>query len=283
MKVVLADGSLIKVGGRVVKNVAGYDMCKLFTGSYGTLGVIVEVNFKLRPLPFETRTVIASGRPDELLSRAQRIIAARLFPVAVELLSQPFAKETKPCAEKDNVLLIRFAGSRNGVIKQATQTVELLSGKDHHSPATIDVNDSQLWATLAALPSRFHEGLVWRVGLLPADLPAFLGKLVQDDGGKGLSKPIWQAGVADGRIRVFDRPRPNANGSGETINDAITRLESFSNLAESLGGTLIIEQASAELRDRIKPRGTFGTAYRIMQRVKQELDPDGTFPSLSVY
>ena len=57
MKVVLADGSLIKVGGRVVKNVAGYDLCKLFTGSYGTLGVIVEINFKLRPVPFETSTV----------------------------------------------------------------------------------------------------------------------------------------------------------------------------------------------------------------------------------
>src|SRR6185503_10880462 len=49
MKVVLADGSLIKVGGRVVKNVAGYDLCKLFTGSYGTLGMITELNFKLRP------------------------------------------------------------------------------------------------------------------------------------------------------------------------------------------------------------------------------------------
>jgi len=55
MKVVMADGRLIKAGGRVVKNVAGYDLCKLFTGSYGTLGIIVEVNLKLRPLPFETR------------------------------------------------------------------------------------------------------------------------------------------------------------------------------------------------------------------------------------
>src|SRR4030095_12784111 len=60
MKVVLADGSLIKVGGRVVKNVAGYDLCKLFTGSYGTLGVIVEINFKLRPLPAVTNTVVVS-------------------------------------------------------------------------------------------------------------------------------------------------------------------------------------------------------------------------------
>ena len=51
MKVVLADGNQIKAGGRVVKNVAGYDLCKLFTGSFGTLGIITELNFKLRPQP----------------------------------------------------------------------------------------------------------------------------------------------------------------------------------------------------------------------------------------
>ena len=51
MRVALADGRIIKAGGRVVKNVAGYDMCKLFTGSYGTLGTIVELTFKLRPRP----------------------------------------------------------------------------------------------------------------------------------------------------------------------------------------------------------------------------------------
>src|SRR4030095_7430980 len=61
MKVVLSDGSIIKVGGRVVKNVAGYDLSKLFTGSYGTLGVITQLNFKLRPLPECQATVIAAG------------------------------------------------------------------------------------------------------------------------------------------------------------------------------------------------------------------------------
>src|SRR6266404_4966941 len=70
MKLVLADGSLVKAGSRVVKNVAGYDMCKLFTGSYGTLGIIVEVNVKLRPVPFETRTVLAAGKREDLIQSA---------------------------------------------------------------------------------------------------------------------------------------------------------------------------------------------------------------------
>src|SRR4030095_7653213 len=130
MKGVRADGSLIKVGGRVVKNVAGYDLCKLFTGSYGTLGIIVEVNFKLRPLPFRTETVLAWGTREILLSQAQQIIKTNLFPVAVELLSPGLATEADRSDEKDHTLLTRFAGSSNAVARQVEIALDLLKS-DH--------------------------------------------------------------------------------------------------------------------------------------------------------
>src|SRR5687767_14537430 len=91
MRVVLADGSVIKTGGRVVKNVAGYDLSKLFTGSYGSLGMIVELNFKLRPRPEREATVVIKGAADSLLGVAYSIMAERLFPVAVEIISPAFA------------------------------------------------------------------------------------------------------------------------------------------------------------------------------------------------
>ena len=74
VRAILADGRSIKAGGNVVKNVAGYDLCKLFTGSYGTLGLITEITFKLRPLPAESRTIVASG-PFASLVRMGRTIA----------------------------------------------------------------------------------------------------------------------------------------------------------------------------------------------------------------
>jgi len=126
MKVVLADGSLIKAGGRVVKNVAGYDLCKLFTGSFGSLGIITEVNFKLRPRPEREATVRAAGTMEDL----RTIIKARLFPVAAEII--------------DDMLLIRFAGNEKGVAYQIEQARALLKNAD------VVINDTDLWKTIAA-------------------------------------------------------------------------------------------------------------------------------------
>ena len=276
MKVVLADGSLIKVGGRVVKNVAGYDLCKLFTGSYGTLGVIVEVNFKLRPVPFATRTVMAWGRPDELLSGAQRVITSPLFPVAVELLSPRLAYEAGLSEEKDYFLLLRFAGAQTGVADQIAEATYLLKGLGRSS--TFEGDDSPLWQSVAELPLRFPQDLVWRVGLRPADVPTFLAQLDQRGGGIDSSEALWHASIGDGRVRVMNRLRLNENESGEMKGDTIGEIESLRDFAKKMGGTLTIEHVPAAIKDRINNMDTNGAAYGIMQRIKQQLDPDGIFP-----
>jgi glycolate oxidase subunit GlcD len=135
MRVVLADGCMIKAGGRVVKNVAGYDLCKLFTGSYGSLGIITEVNFKLRPRPAREVTVVASGTVDELTRAARAVVEARLFPVATEIVN---SRSAAP------VLHVRFAGNEKGVAFQTEQALALL--KD----AEVVENDSHLWKRIAA-------------------------------------------------------------------------------------------------------------------------------------
>src|SRR5215470_14918983 len=123
MKVVLADGSMIKAGGRVVKNVAGYDLCKLFTGSYGSLGIITELNFKLRPRPAREATVIASG--NDLSGSRRAIIEARLFPVAAEIVGER--------------LLVRFTGNEKGVAFQIEEARKLLKN------AEVVTDDAELW------------------------------------------------------------------------------------------------------------------------------------------
>ena len=270
MKVVLADGSLIKVGGRVVKNVAGYDLCKLFTGSYGTLGVIVEVNFKLRPLPFETRTILAQGNREDLLQKAQQIIASRLFPVAVELLSPTFARANQLSAGVEHLLLVRFAGSLSAVADQTTRAIELIDANNGRVPARIVLDDRLIWRSLAALSLRSARDLVWRVGLRPADVGSFVEVL-----DRALpAESMWQAGVGDGRIRVVESLQ-NEHESREIGDETIGRLEMFRGQTQSLGGALIIEHAPAEMKTRMNAWGTFDSSAGLVQRIKTELDPDG--------
>ena len=153
MKVVLADGSMIKAGGRVVKNVAGYDLCKLFTGSYGTLGIITELNFKLRPRPAREATVIVRGAGKKLHKSARAIMEARLFPVASEMF--------------DGVLYVRFAGNEKGVAFQTEQALKLVPN------AEIVTDDAEIWKKIATarasevmareLPSGTAEVLMQRI------------------------------------------------------------------------------------------------------------------------
>src|SRR6266404_5064058 len=145
MRVVLADGRVIKAGGRVVKNVAGYDLCKLFTGSYGRLGIIAQVNFKLRPRPERETTIVALGGPTALISVAQAILDARLFPVAIELVSSRMANLLVLVADEGSAaLLARFAGNEKGVEYQVKEALNYL-GRDSGTRETeVIVDDAQI-------------------------------------------------------------------------------------------------------------------------------------------
>ncbi|MCA1577586.1 MAG: FAD-binding oxidoreductase [Acidobacteria bacterium] len=197
MTVVLADGSIVKAGGRVVKNVAGYDLCKLFTGSYGTLGIITELIFKLRPRPAREATVVANGSIPELLAAARGVLDARLFPVGVELLSSSLASRIG--IEVDSAaLLIRFAGNEKGVAYQVEQALLHLKNASIEETGVAS-DDSWIWQNLAAVPVREAPSFATHV------LPTKLADTSLD------SHSLWQVGVADGRVRTFKHVQPNTS------------------------------------------------------------------------
>ncbi|HXO43391.1 MAG TPA: FAD-binding oxidoreductase, partial [Thermoanaerobaculia bacterium] len=109
--VALPDGTLARSGGKVVKNVAGYDLAKLFTGALGTLGVIVEAIFRLHPLPRQTRSLTFSGTPAALNQLLLSILASRLTPTGLQLRAAPGGAQ----------LDVRFDGTAAGIQAQVNQ------------------------------------------------------------------------------------------------------------------------------------------------------------------
>jgi hypothetical protein len=151
IKVVLSDGRVISPGGKVVKNVAGYDLAKLFIGSRGSLGVIVEATFKLRPLP-EAENFIAKECKslDQADALIEGILNSELTPVVFDLHNL--------FDSKSPTLVLGFAGTREEVDWQSTKAREL--GFNENGSLNYE---SQFWSAaapshrLSVLPSKAIE------------------------------------------------------------------------------------------------------------------------------
>jgi glycolate oxidase subunit GlcD len=263
MRAVLADGKQIRAGGNVVKNVAGYDLCKLFTGSHGTLGIITELTFKLRPLPPETRTIVAMGSRDSLLN-AGRSFVSTFFPVAVELISSRLAQELAIQSKNQDVLLLKFAGSSRAVVTQTAQALKVL--RDQGFPCSTYDDDEAIWQPLAAAPLKTENDLSWLARLRASDVPSFVNEVsaLDEAAHPGLQ---WHAGLGDGRVRVL--------AQCPTYHQQAARaLERLRQKAENLGGSLVVERASADFKREFDSWGSFGAATELMKRIKQELDPE---------
>jgi glycolate oxidase FAD binding subunit len=154
--VVLSDGTVAKAGGKVIKNVAGYDLGKLFAGSFGTLGLIASIAVRLHPLPDQTAT--ATGTTDD---------PERLLRVVLELSRHPLEATCLDAAWRDGTgrVVVRWAGA--AAARQARAATPLLDLEG--AEATED--DEELWREQRA-GQRSAGGAVLKVSGRPTDLPA---------------------------------------------------------------------------------------------------------------
>jgi glycolate oxidase FAD binding subunit len=163
MRVALADGTVAKSGGKVIKNVAGYDLAKLFVGSFGTLGAILEVSVRLHPLPPATATAVARSADPDALGRA----AMALSHARVEQLGLDVRWEGG-----EGAVLSRFGGAE--AVPQAEAAARLLGD------AELVEDDDGLWEAQREA-QRSLSGLVVKVSALQTDLPELL-RLARDHG-----------------------------------------------------------------------------------------------------
>ena len=249
MAVALPDGSLVRSGGRVVKNVSGYDLHRLHTGALGTLGVIVEAAFKLMPLPPATRS-FAIERPSvrDAARLALALRDARLPARALTVLA-PEAASLAGLPEAPHVLL-ELAGYE-AAIEAATRRIEAVSTASGEG-----VTDAppDAWGRLRALAGE-QAGVVLRLGVPATRIAATI------EAARGLGAAAW-GHVAAGSVLVH----------APTIEVASVRV--LRRNVEATGGFLVIESGPPGLRAAVDPLG--GGERELVRALKQQFDPAGT-------
>ncbi len=243
--VATGDGRLVKAGGKVVKNVAGYDLTKLQVGGFGGFGIIAEVNLRLRALPRADATLLARGSRDNLTAAARQLLESKVSPAALELLSPALA------AEPEWVLAVRFVGTDAAV---------------HAEVRGMGSSDDLVWQPLAPERTAAFWGVVAR-GSLGGPITLRLGVLgdgvdeAMDLVAHDLDEGLLSAGPGSGMLRwTGDAP--------------VERLRGVRRAAASREIPMTIERAPWPLRRAL---GHFG-AYRegvgqLVGRLRDSFDP----------
>jgi glycolate dehydrogenase FAD-binding subunit len=266
VKVVTADGQLVKGGGRVVKNVAGYDLPKLFAGSFGTLGVIVEATFKVRPLPEqEAFFVWPAAALAEALAHASAVLASSVSAMLLDALNEP-AAETLGLAAGANAV-VACAGSPASLDEQERR-LTALSGGDARRLS--DEQARGLRRALSDFPQPAAEdALVARLSGLPTALAALLPEIeAVAQGSRTVAEITAHAGSGIAWCQFLGAR------SADTLAELATGLRAA---ARQRGAWAVFESVPSELRGRVDPWGFDGPALRLMAGVKRALDPEGVF------
>jgi glycolate oxidase FAD binding subunit len=242
MTVVLADGTVSRSGGQVIKNVAGYDVAKLFCGSFGTLGVIASVNLRLHPLPQSTATAVAQTGDPVLLADAARALAAA--PLELEALDLAWEDGT-------GRLLARCGGASAG--PRAGRAASLMSQAGLTQTEVLE-DDEPLWEAQRAGQRADHDAVI-RVAASPRQLGGVL-RAARTAGGRVVAR------AALGQSFVTVEP--------ESVQGVVADLPS--------GVPWMLLDGPPAVRAELDPWGPAApqAALELMRRVKARFDPART-------
>jgi len=253
MSFVRSDGKIAVAGGRVVKNVAGYDLMKLFTGAYGTLGVISQVTFRVYPLPESSGTVVLTGEVNALSQTAQILLSSALTPSAIDLLSPQLV--AKLGLGKGTGLIVRFQSIAPSVKQQSARLLEVGEKLGLQGTSCCENEDRQLWQRLPQTmwDSGIKSAIICKIGIRPSEAVTAINELpVQDaliHAGSGLGVLRFETATADTLLQV-------RRG------------------CEAKGGFLTVLAAPADIKQQLDVWGYNGSAIDLMRRIKQQFDPE---------
>jgi glycolate oxidase FAD binding subunit len=240
----LSDGTLARSGGKVIKNVAGYDLAKLFSGSFGTLGMITELSLRLHPRPERTTTAALECDRPETLERASSALAH--FPLEAMSLDVAWG-------EDGGRVVARFGGAAPE--SRAKEAAGLL---EEFGSARVNEEDDDLWEGLRS-KQRTEDGAIVRVAGLPSEL-ARISRAVDRMGGSVVGRAALGVFWADLR--------------GHDSQDLIGRIEELRHDLDPF--SCVVLDARRDVREKLDVwGGNQDSSVELMRRIKARFDPQG--------
>ncbi len=270
MRTVMADGTITKTGGQVVKNVSGYDMARMHIGALGTLGIIAEVSFKLTPLPARQATVMATFDSDEsCLDAALAVYGSSLVPLAISTLhgQQPIAGGG--VGEGRLSLMVRVGGRARSVRRQTDDVASICKRFGAVHSAVIDGDDAVLmWRRIGDIGWTEETAPVAgiRATVLPSDIPRIIQSM-QDS-----PSLTWRATTQTAQ-GVVDIHWLNVEGEYSTEHVSST-ISSTIQAVRSIGGTAVITHAPTPIKEPLDVWGETTSIIDTMRNLKRQYDPD---------
>ena len=277
--VIQADGSQTRFGSRVVKNVTGYDMCKLYAGSFGTLGVFSDFYFKLKPLPPMEKTVVGLFKNLPRAGNAlSKLLRSPLIPIAVEFLNGGALRQIDRELDWDGkiagyALAVKFGDLEAAVNWQVEKLKTIWGSQPQRDIVVSDAREQVLlWDLLRE--DHFHlakpplESLKLKVNILPNQLVQWVEEIEQQ-----LSRTeapfLLKAHAGSGVIRVFCHLDPSTPQVGRLAG----LIERWRGLLNGVRGSVVIERGPANLKKQVDAWGYRYKDLELMRQIKSRLDP----------
>lgn len=242
-----ADGQIAKAGGRVVKNVAGYDLMKLFTGAYGTLGIISQVTFRVYPIQEASGTVVLTGAAEDVSQAATTLRGSALTPTQADLISTGLVSSLE--LGKGIGLIARFQSISESVKEQSHRLLEVGEKLGLAGVVFSGADEIHLWQRLQQQihSNTIESTITCKIGVLPS---AAVEVLRQVEVG------LIHIGSGLGVLQVEDGKQ-------------VLRVRSH---CQSHNGFLTVLQAPVPVKQQIDVWGYTGNALPLMRRIKEQFD-----------
>ena len=254
---VLADGTVARSGGHVIKNVAGYDLAKLVYGSLGSLAVVAEVVLRLHPRLAASVTVAGPATAAQAGDAGLALMASPLEPTAVEWTGRPGSI---------GQLLVRTDGTADFVAAASQRVVELLDtvGVDADPLSAEDAR--QRWSEHAEAVRGGPEETLLRLSGRPADVTGLLerARRLAEPGGSGV-RAVSSAALGLCTLALD-------GGTPEGHAEIVTGLRSY---AVSTGASVLVRSRSDAVEDQLDVMGPEPSTAALLRRIKARFDPDG--------